>query len=276
MTQIIDGKTIASRIYKDITELTAKLKPKPKIGLAAIFDSNCAEAKSYVNAISHNAESLGIFLQKFEFAEPELESALAIIQRLNASKRCSAILLVKPFLNDERFAMLANSIEPKKDVDCLSAYNLGLFVQGRAKYKPAVVEAVFEILREMDFNLQGKDVCIVGSGRVGSLLAQALSQYATITVCNKYTKNLKEKTIKANLLISCAGVPDLITGENIKEGAAIIDIGTTLVEGKLSGDVDLESVKDKASIVTPVPNGIGPVTVACLLRNVVRAYIDEG
>ncbi len=276
MTQIIDGKTIASRIYKDIAELTAKLKPKPKISLAAIFDSNCAEGKSYVNVISRNAESLGIFLQKFEFAKPEFESTLAIIQHLNASKHCSAILLVKPFLDDEKFTMLANSIEPKKDVDCLSAYNLGLFVQGRAKYKPAVVEAVFEVMKEIDFNLQGKDVCIVGSGRVGSLLVQALSQFATLTMCNKYTKNLEKKTSKADLLISCAGVPGLITEDNIKEGATIIDIGTTLVEGKLFGDVDLESVKSKASFVTPVPNGIGPITAACLLRNVVRAYVDKG
>jgi len=276
MTQIIDGKTIASRIYKDIAELTAKLKPKPKISLAAIFDSNCAEGKSYVNVISRNAESLGIFLQKFEFAEPEFESTLAIIQHLNASKHCSAILLVKPFLDDEKFTMLANSIELKKDVDCLSAYNLGLFVQGRAKYKPAVVEAVFEVMKEIDFNLQGKDVCIVGSGRVGSLLVQALSQFATLTMCNKYTKNLEKKTSKADLLISCAGVPGLITEDNIKEGATIIDIGTTLVEGKLFGDVDLESVKSKASFVTPVPNGIGPITAACLLRNVVRAYVDKG
>lgn len=179
-------------------------------------------------------------------------------------------------MDDEKFTMLANSIEPKKDVDCLSAYNLGLFVQGRAKYKPAVVEAVFEVMKEIDFNLQGKDVCIVGSGRVGGLLAQALSQFATLTICNKYTKNLKEKISNADLLISCTGVPGLITGNNIKEGATIIDIGTTLVGGKLFGDVELESVKGKASIVTPVPNGIGPITVACLLRNVVRAYVDEG
>ncbi len=283
MAKILDGKKLADRI---LDNLKREIKSRRlKLRLTVILIGDDAISKIFIHGIEKDSIKVGIDFNLHKFpakisqqkpAPYRTESSGAglkkEIEKIVKNPQNSGIViqlpLPKKFLTEE----LLNLIPQEKDINVLSEKSLGKFYQGTLKILPPTVEGILELLKNYKIKISGKDVTILGAGRlVGLPLAvQLLKEKATVSALNEFTKDASFFTKKANILISGVGSLNLIKGDMIKEGAIIIDAGNAMKNGKLVGDVDFKSVSRKASFLTPVPGGVGPMTVACLLKNLVK------
>ena len=267
--KIIDGKAIASRLRTDLKEKIAQLNTAP--GLAVVIVGGDPASQIYVrNKIKACAE-LGIRSYSYELAETTSQSELEdLLDKLAKDKDVDGILLQLPLPKHLNAESASAHIPFEKDVDGFSAQNLGLLLQNKEEVAACTPLGVMKLLEAEGIDLTGKDAVILGrSETVGKPMAMLLlNANATVTVCHSKTKNLKELCSQADILISAVGKANFVTAEMVKDGAVVIDVGINRDEnGKLCGDVDFEGVKDKTSYITPVPGGVGPMTITMLMYN---------
>jgi len=273
---IIDGKKVAQKIQDGLKEKINKLKTKP--GLAVIIVGDDPASVVYTNNKVKACKEIGIYSEKHELsADIAQEELLELIEKLNNDKKINGILVQLPLPEQIDENAVINAIDPKKDVDGFHPSNMGRVLLGKPYLAPCTAVGVLKLLDEYKIELEGKDVCIVGhSYIVGKpLAALCLNRDATISVCHIRTKNLKEHTLRADIIMTATGVPGLIKADMVKEGAVVVDIGIFRKGNKIVGDVDFENVRERCSYITPVPGGVGPMTIACLLENTLLAYKEQ-
>lgn len=277
MTTIIDGKALAKKINAQTQELVAQLKEKQNLipGSAVVIAGDDAASLIYTRNKHNKAIKLGInsILKKFP-ADVSQDKLLAEIEKLNNDDTIDAILVQQPLPPQLDPEVITNAILPAKDVDGLNPLNLGkLFANQHGNYPVACTpRGIMRMLAEYNIDLQGKNAVIVGrSILVGKpLLALLNNANATVTMAGRNTRDLSALTKTADILIVATGVPNLIKATDVKSGAVVIDVGINrLSDGKLTGDVDFAAVKEKAQAITPVPGGVGPMTIATLMEQTV-------
>lgn len=270
--KIIDGRKIAQRIKQEIKTEIANLCLSPSLHTIAIGETE--SSKIFLRAKEKACQEVGIKFFCHRFKETaKTEEVIELINQLNSNPEVTGILIQLPLRSPFQPSALLDLIKPEKDVDCLTSVNFGRFVCGFPLFTPPTVQAVRNILGEEKIEVKGKNIAVVGAGRIAGLpiAVSLLQKRATVTICHEFTKNLTEHTKKADILISATGQPGLTKGSMIKKGAMVIDVGTSIKDEKLAGDVELQSIKNKASFAAMVPGGVGPIMVACLLRNVLKA-----
>jgi methylenetetrahydrofolate dehydrogenase (NADP+)/methenyltetrahydrofolate cyclohydrolase len=273
---VIDGKSLAAALraaQKSAIESLAARGVRP--GLAAILAGSDPASRVYVRNKARACEETGVRSEVHEFPETVSESALlARVEKLNADRAIHGILVQLPLPRHLDAHRVLAAVSPAKDVDGFHAVNLGALVQGRPGFVPGTPAGVMRLLEQAGVALAGRQAVIVGrSTIVGKPLALLLLQKdATVTICHSKTRDLAAVTRQADILIAAVGRAKLVTAEMVKPGACVIDVGVNrLPDGKLAGDVDFASVKEIAGSITPVPGGVGPMTVAMLIVNTVRA-----
>lgn len=277
MFNLLDGKKLANKIRGELAKKVKENELKPN--LAVILCGNNEASKIYVNIKSRYCKEVGIDFQEYYLSEDVSEKELLeLIEKLNNDKNINGILVQYPVPKQIDLQKVANKILPEKDVDGFNPYNIGLLNIGNPNFIPCTPYGIMKLFEEYNIDLVGKKAVIIGrSNVVGKPMAECLlNAGATITVCHSKTEDLKAELLNADIIISSAGKRNLVTADMVKDGAIVIDVGTNRDEnGKICGDVDYENVKNKASYITPNPGGVGPMTVAMLLNNVVKAYIEQ-
>ena len=271
--KVIDGRKIAQSIRENIAKEIKELKLSPSLHTISFGGDKTAEI--FLSQKERVCREVGISFYCHRFwGATSRERISQFIRDLNANPKVSGILIQLPLSSKLGLdSSLLDKIRPDKDVDCLTALNFGKFASGTPVFVPPTAQAVNQILDRAKIKVKGKNVTIVGAGRIAGLpiALSLLQQGATVTICQEFTKDLKEHTKKAEVLISATGRPRLIKDSMIKKGAVVIDVGTSWKNGKMVGDVDFQNIGGKASLATPVPGGVGPIVVACLLKNVLKA-----
>ena len=275
MTKIIDGKVISASVKERVKAEVSALKEKGiTVGLAVIIVGEDPASKVYVANKKKACENLGIISE--EYALPETttnEELLALIEELNNKPSINGILCQLPLPRHLDEKLIINSIDPEKDVDAFHPFNVGKIMIGDFYFLPCTPAGVMEMLKYENIEVEGKNCVVIGrSNIVGKPMNMLLlHQNGTVTVCHSKTKNLKEVCKNADILVAAVGRPKFVTEDMVKEGAVVIDVGINRVDGKLCGDVDFENVKNKVSAITPVPGGVGPMTIAMLMQNTLTA-----
>jgi len=269
--KILNGKKLSEKILVNLKKEIKKSKLKLRLAVVQVGENPISQI--FINQKKKACEKTGINFKLFKFPAKINDSKLKReIEKIVKNPANSGIIiqlpLPKKFLPEE----FLNLIPEEKDIDVLSEKSLGKFYQGTLKILPPTVSGILQLLKKYKIELKGKNVVIVGAGRlVGFPLAiQLLKEKATLSVLNEFTRDAPFFIKKADILVSGVGRPDLIKGGLVKKGIVIIDAGCSIKKGKLVGDVDFKSVSKKASYITPVPGGVGPMTVACLLENLVK------
>ena len=276
MAEIIDGKALAKKIRAELKLEVDELKKKginPK--LAVIMVGEDKASKVYVKNKSKACEEIGVEFEEFLLKEDtKMEELLGLINELNNRADVHGILLQSPIPKHLNINKAFNAIDYRKDVDGFNPINVGKLVIGEDCFISCTPLGVIKMLEEYGIEIEGKNAVVIGrSNIVGKPLAQCLlAKNATVTVCHSRTKNIHEITNNADILVAALGKPGYIKSHMVKEDAVVIDVGINRTdEGKLVGDVDFETVSQKASYITPVPGGVGPMTIAMLMNNVVKA-----
>ena len=234
-------------------------------------------SRVYVNNKKKACEEIGIYSE--EYALPETtseEELLNLIDKLNNKPEISGILVQLPLPDGLDEEKVINRINPKKDVDAFHPVNVGKIMVGNYDFVPCTPAGIMELIKESGIDICGRECVVVGrSNIVGKPMAMMLLHAnGTVTVCHSRTKNLAEKTRQADILVAAVGIPNFITGDMVKEGAVVIDVGINRTEdGKLTGDVEFETAEPKAAAITPVPGGVGPMTIAMLMKNTLKAAV---
>lgn len=270
---IIDGKVVAEKIRAKMKAEVAKLKVKP--GLAAILVGENPASKVYVEIKRKTCDEVGIYSELYKLPEQTTEKELLqLIGKLNENRKIHAILVQLPLPKHISEEKILSSIALEKDVDGFSPENIGRLVSGKEAAVPCTPKGVIRLLEEYGIEIAGKNAVVIGrSNIVGKPVAlMLLNRHATVTVCHSKTADLAGHTRNADIIIVAVGKPRMLTSGMVKEGAAVIDVGINRVDGKLIGDVDFASVKEKAAYITPVPGGVGPMTVAMLIENTLERY----
>jgi methylenetetrahydrofolate dehydrogenase (NADP+) / methenyltetrahydrofolate cyclohydrolase len=276
MATIIDGKAVAARIREQVAEDVAQLvseRGSPP-GLATVLVGADPASQIYVAGKHRACAEAGIASVGFELPEHTSQEELAaVVSELNADPAVSGIIVQLPLPGHLDAARATSAVDPAKDVDGLTPTNAGLLVQGRDGLVSATPLGVIELLRRYDTPLEGAHAVVVGrSDLVGKPVASLLlAENATVTVCHSRTRGLEQLCLSADVLIAAVGRPRLVTGEMVREGATVIDVGMNRTDDGLVGDVDFEAAAERARAITPVPGGVGPMTIAMLLRNTVKA-----
>lgn len=283
--QVLDGKALAERIQTELKERVQALQPQIKRppGLAVLMVGDNPASAAYVRNKERACTKVGIASFGQHFSANTTQSELQqVIQTLNQDERVDGILVQLPLPNHLDAVSLLNQIEPKKDADGLHPVNLGRLVRGEPGLRSCTPAGVMRLLEEYQIQLQGKQAVVVGrSILVGKPLALMLLEAdATVTIAHSRSHNLQGITKSADILIAAVGRPALIRAEMVKPGAVVVDVGINRAEGdggnsRLVGDVHFESVKNVAQFLTPVPGGIGPMTVTMLLQNTVSSYCQR-
>ena len=281
MATVIDGKAIAAKIRGEIAIDVNRLETEGvKPGLAVVLVGEDPASKVYVSMKEKACQDVGIFSDEHKLpVETSEEELLALIERLNADSRIDGILVQLPLPKQIDTEKVLEAISPHKDVDGFHPYNVGRLVVGKPLFQPCTPYGVMMMLKETGVDLAGKEVVVVGrSNIVGKPVAfMCLQQHATVTLCHSRTKNLAQKVGMADVLIAAVGQPEMIKGAWIKEGAVVIDVGVNRVgEKKLVGDVEYAAASERASAITPVPGGVGPMTITMLLYNTVESAKNRG
>ena len=276
MTVIIDGKELAKKIRTNLKIECEELNKKGiKSKLAVIMVGDDPASKVYVRNKSRACEDVGI-----EYEEYILESNITqkelidLIEKLNQDNTVNGILLQSPIPSNLDINEAFRTIAPEKDVDGFNPVNVGKLVLNQDTFVSCTPFGIIKMFEEYDIDLTGKNVVILGrSNIVGKpLIHCCLNKNATVTTCHSKTQNIKEIASKADILISAIGKAHFVTADMVKENAVVIDVGINRLDnGKITGDVDFENVKEKASYITPVPGGVGPMTIAMLMNNVIKA-----
>lgn len=272
-SKIIDGKALAQLIEKEVSSGVESLESGRGItpGLATVLVGDDPASKMYVRLKHKACERVGIRAEDYLLpASASQEELLSLIDSLNNNKDVHAILLQLPLPKHLSPQEAMEAIDPAKDADGFHPYNMGKLMIGDEGLVPCTPHGVIRALEEYNVPLQGKNAVIVGhSNVVGKpMAAMLLNRNATVSVCHVFTDDLKKYTIGADILISAAGVKHLIKADMVKEGAVVFDVGITKDESGVYGDVDFENVVKKASLITPVPGGVGPLTIAMLMKHV--------
>jgi len=276
MARVIDGKILAAKIRKEITSETNILGLQGITpGLAVVLVGEDPASKVYVSMKEKACLDVGIFSDEHKLpAETSEEELLALISHLNDDPRIHGILVQLPLPGHINSDRVLEAISPDKDVDGFQPYNVGRLVVGKPLFQPCTPYGVMKMLQDEGIDLAGKEVVVVGrSNIVGKpVAAMCLQQNATVTMCHSRTRDLASKVRMADVVIAAVGQPEMIKGEWIKEGAVVIDVGVNRVgEKKLVGDVEYGPAFERASAITPVPGGVGPMTITMLLYNTVES-----
>lgn len=278
MAKLLMGKEVSARIKAELkTEVENLKKEGINPGLAVIIVGEDPASQVYVRNKERACEECGIYSEKYALpAETTQEELLKLIDELNNKSSISGILVQLPVPKHIDEKTIINAIAPNKDVDAFHPVNVGKIMVGNYDFVPCTPAGVMELIKESGIDVSGKECVIVGrSNIVGKPQAMLLlHQNGTVTICHTKTKNLAEKTKNADILIAAVGIPNFIKGDMIKEGAVVIDVGINRLENKkLCGDVEFESAEKVAGAITPVPGGVGPMTIAMLMKNTVKAAI---
>ena len=284
--QIIDGKQVAADMREELKNEVAKLKEKGIVpGLGVILVGEDPASQSYVTAKERACENIGLYSDDNRLsADASQEELMALVDKMNKDPKINGILVQLPLPKGLNEAEVLLAIDPAKDVDGFHPVNVGKMVVGEKAFLPCTPHGVIQLLKRSGVTIEGAEVVIVGrSNIVGKPLANMLIQKkpnanATVTVCHTRTKDLTYHTKRADIVIAAAGRPNTVTADMIKEGVVVVDVGVNRVEDatkkrgyRLVGDVDFEAVKEKASFITPVPGGVGPMTITMLLYNTVES-----
>lgn len=264
-----------------LTEEVVKLKEQGIVpGLAVILVGEDPASRSYVKGKEKGCEQVGIYSELIEFPETITEERLlAEIDRLNGDDRINGILVQLPLPKHIEEKAIIERISPEKDVDGFHPISVGRMMTGQDTFLPCTPHGIVELVKETNLDISGKHVVVIGrSNIVGKPVGQLfLNENATVTYCHSKTQNMKELTKLADILIVAVGRPKMVTADYIKEGAVVIDVGVNRLEtGKLCGDVDFDNVLDVAGYITPVPKGVGPMTITMLLHNTVESAKRAG
>jgi len=284
--QIIDGKQVAADMRAELKTEVAKLEEQGIVpGLAVVLVGEDPASKSYVTAKERACEEMGIFSDDNRLdANTSQEDLMALVEKLNNDPKINGILVQLPLPKGLNEAEVLLAIDPAKDVDGFHPMNVGKMVVGEKTFLPCTPHGVLQLLMRSGIAIEGAEAVIVGrSNIVGKPLANMLIQKnptgnATVTVCHTRTKDLSYHTKRADIVIAAAGRPNTVTADMVKDGVVVIDVGVNRVEDatkkrgyRLVGDVDFEAIKEKASFITPVPGGVGPMTITMLLFNTVES-----
>ena len=280
MSEIIDGKNLAKEIRESLKVEANKLKEKgiiPHLSVIMVGDDDAS--KVYVRNKSRACEEIGIEFKEYLLPnDTKQEELISLIEKLNKDKNVNGILLQSPIPKPLDIQEAFNTIDPKKDVDGFNPYNVGNLCIGQDGFIPCTPYGIMKMFEKYNIEIDGRKVAIIGrSNIVGKPMAQCMiSKNATVTICHSRTRELKKELKDADIIISAAGKRNMVTEDMVKEGAVIIDVGMNRNdEGKLCGDVDFEKLKEKASYITPVPGGVGPMTIAMLMSNVIKATKEQ-
>ena len=274
----IDGKAFSQVILEKIREEHNQLKEKygKQAGLAVVIVGSNPASQVYVRNKMKACENVGFYSENIELDENiSEEELLQEIDKLNKNDRINGILVQLPLPSHINELKIIDSISPEKDVDGFHVANIGKMVIGdETGFLSCTPYGIMQLLEEYKIEIAGKDAVIIGrSNIVGKPMALMLIQKgATVQVCNSRTKDLRKKLNDADIIIVAAGVPKLLKKEDVKEGAVVIDVGINRVDGEICGDVDYKEVAEKTSYITPVPGGVGPMTIASLIKNTFKSY----
>ncbi len=274
---ILDGKKVSQlvkeKVKKEVRELLEGGATPP--GLAVALVGEDPASKIYVRKKGEACEEAGITSHQYNLPDTVTqEELLSLVRDLNGREDVNGILVQLPLPSHVDSKTVLEVVDPLKDVDGFHPYNVGKLVANDVNLLPCTPSGIMEILDHYRIPIEGADAVIIGrSDIVGKPMAiMLMHRHATITVCHSRTRNLAQVAAGADILVAALGKARLVTAEMVKEGAVVIDVGMNRVEGKLTGDVDFEAVSEKASHITPVPGGVGPMTVAMLLKNTLTAY----
>ncbi|EMA6341528.1 bifunctional methylenetetrahydrofolate dehydrogenase/methenyltetrahydrofolate cyclohydrolase FolD [Bacillus cytotoxicus] len=278
---IIKGNEVAEKKRAQLKEEVVKLKEQGIVpGLAVILVGEDPASRSYVKGKEKGCEQVGIYSELIEFPDTITEERLlAEIDRLNEDDRINGILVQLPLPKHIEEKAIIERISPKKDVDGFHPISIGRMMTGQDTFLPCTPHGILELVKETNIDISGKHVVVIGrSNIVGKPVGQLfLNENATVTYCHSKTKNIKELSKLADILVVAVGRPKMVTADYIKEGAVVIDVGVNRLEtGKLCGDVDFENVLNIAGYITPVPRGVGPMTITMLLHNTVESAKRAG
>jgi len=277
--EILDGKYTSSVMLQNLkTEIQKYLqegKRAPRIDILLVGDDYASQM--YVNMKEKKALDLGILVNIHTFdKEISQDQLIKLIKQLNSNSEVDGIMVQLPMPEHINESEVLESILPSKDVDGLTSTNLGkLFKNDSSAIAPATAKGVIKILEKYNIKIEGKNAVVIGRGDISGLPIAAMLQNrnATVTICHSHTQELKEICMRGDILVSSIGRPEYIDEQYVKKGSIVIDVGTNRnSEGKLVGDVNFNSVKDIAGYITPVPGGVGPMTIACLFDNLIEMY----
>jgi methylenetetrahydrofolate dehydrogenase (NADP+)/methenyltetrahydrofolate cyclohydrolase len=277
--KIIDGRAIAAAVRAEVAVRVNALQSKGTLpGLAAVLVGDDPASRIYVGSKQRACAELGIYSERVELPADTSEAAvIREIGRLNSDPKVSGIIVQLPVSEHISEMALLQAVRPEKDVDCLGPTNVGLMVRGEGHLLPATPYGIVELLVREGIGIRGRHVVVIGrSGLVGMPLSIMLAQKsdrgnATVTLCHTQTQDLASHARLADILVVAAGHPRTVTGDMVKPGAVVVDVGTNQTEQGLTGDVAFDEVKEVAGALTPVPGGVGPMTVAMLMVNTVTA-----
>ena len=275
--QLIDGKSLANKVQASVTSEVEQLKQEKNIvpGLAVILIGDDPASHAYVKMKAKACEKVGFYSITHNMPDTiSQDEIIATIEMMNNNPRIDGILVQLPLPQHVDTDKILEVIDPKKDVDGFHAYNVGRLVTNLDSFVACTPLGVMKMFEEYNIDLKGQDVCVVGASNIVGkpMAALLLNADATVTVTHIHTKDLKSHTSKADIVVVGVGVPGLIKEDMVKDGAIVIDIGINrIADGSLVGDVDFKAVSPKCSYITPVPGGVGPMTIAMLLSNTLKA-----
>jgi len=273
---ILDGKVIAAKVKNQVKLQTAELRAKCIFpGLAVIIVGSNAASRVYVNSKKKDCFEVGIRSEEYALPETTTQTELLeLINNLNSKKEISGILVQLPLPKHIVEKTIISAINPEKDVDAFHPINVGRIMIGDYDFLPCTPAGIIAMLDDANIEIVGKECVVIGrSNIVGKPMAMLLlHRHGTVTICHSRTQNIKEITLRADILVAAVGKACFVTADMVKDGAVVIDVGMNrLPDGRLAGDVDYEPVAAKAAFITPVPGGVGPMTRAILLQNTLKA-----
>lgn len=276
MAKIIDGKAVAAEVRAKVALTVESLKQKGITpGLAVVIVGDDPASRTYVNNKKKACAQVGIYSEEYALpADTQQEDLMTLVHKLNAKKDINGILVQSPLPKELDEEAVVEAIDPEKDVDAFHPSNAGRIMIGNFHFLPCTPAGVIELLRSEKIEIAGKNCVVVGrSNIVGKPMAMLLlHNNGTVTICHSKTQNLKEVCKNADILVAAVGRPNFITSDMVKPGAVVIDVGMNRDENnKLCGDIDFTNVEKIASYITPVPGGVGPMTIAMLLKNTIAA-----
>ena len=271
----MDGKMVSAKVRGSILEEVTKLKEQGvRPGLAVIIVGEDPASQVYVRNKERACEECGFYSEKYALPEETTqEQLLELIEELNHNPRIDGILCQLPVPKHIDDQAIIDAISPEKDVDAFHPVNVGKIMVGNFDFLPCTPAGVMQLLEEYGIDPQGKNCVVIGrSNIVGKPMSMLLlHKHGTVTICHSRTKNLKEVCAQADILVAAVGKADFVTADMVKEGATVIDVGMNRKDGKLCGDVCFDEVNEKAAYLTPVPGGVGPMTITMLMKNTLKA-----
>jgi methylenetetrahydrofolate dehydrogenase (NADP+)/methenyltetrahydrofolate cyclohydrolase len=272
MSKIIDGKKISGIIKDELKEKVDKFKEKPKLVVISVGDNPAS--KVYVGQKEKCANYIGIEYEHKHYDTISDDEIVKVIEKLNKDKKVNGVIVQLPLPDGMDETRIVNTIVPEKDVDGLTYLNAGLLLNNKTSLVSCTPKGIMELLKRQNVNLVGANAVVIGrSILVGKPMMNLLiNANATVTLCHSKTKDLEKITKKADVLVVAIGKKHFVTKDMVKRGAVVIDVGINRVDGKLYGDVDYDNVYSKVKKITPVPGGVGPMTVVMLMKNVIESY----